>query len=194
MNLQLNSPYKPCPYKCPYCCAGYEGDKSLFQDDEETALYFTDKEEYMRRLRNVLMKKPIDTVVITGSTEPTLFPQWIKDVLRELRRLEHPLIEVATHYKCYYGNKYLQTIAYSFSEIPKDRLHVSKAQNTRAVFILHDGMSLNSIIEYHRRSGGQTTVKNLAWNSYGNKRTNDWTGWARDARTDERKGNYGRSD
>lgn len=172
MNLQINSPYKPCPYQCPYCCARYESD-TLFQDSETTSLYFTDKPEYMQRLRDVLSSMEFDTIVITGSTEPTLFPDWMNDVLDELELGCYRNIEVATRNTDYAGRPPIQVISYSFHKVPK---HIcwSWAQITRAVFILHDGISIDDIIRYHQIACGQTTVKNLATNSYGNPAVNDW--------------------
>lgn len=173
MNLQLNSPYKPCPYECPYCVAGFADEMSLFADDEARALYFTGREDYLQRLRSVLKEGHYGTVVITGSTEPTLFYDWIDDVVDLMTREFYARIEITTRNSAYFGDPRMQVVSYSLDRIPRVILQ-SRAQTTRAVFILHDRLRIEDIIGYHLRSEGQTTVKRLALNSYGNPEIDNW--------------------
>lgn len=173
MNLQINSPFKPCPYKCPFCCAGFPDDKSIFNDDEDSALYFVDKEEYLRRLAILVNTFRFDTVVITGSTEPTLFPEWMNDVITTLKICGVQNIEVTTRNETYKGDVSIQVVSYSMHAIPIYPL-LSDAKITRAVFILNKGIDIDEIIGYHMHTYGQTTVKNLADNSYNNESVNAW--------------------
>lgn len=173
MNLQLNSPYRPCPYQCPFCCAGFVGNKSLFQENGQDAFCFVNPHAYVMRLNRLLLSRSFDTVVITGGTEPTLFPEWIRAVRHILDLRQCDSVEVITRNTSYRGDPDLSVVAYSFDKIP-DRVILSKAQTTRAVFILNDALTIDSIIDYHERAGGQTTVKNMAKNSYGNDEINAW--------------------
>lgn len=173
MNLQVNSPYVACPYRCAYCVAGFEGEKSLFNDSRDTALYFTDWRAYMSRLAEVVWSGGFDTAVITGSTEPTLFDRWVRDVLSVLAVAKGIKTELTTRNTGFMGQKWMDAVSYSFDRVP-ERVYVSQAKHTRAVFILHDGLDLEGVVRYHREAGGQTTVKNMARNSYGNKCINDW--------------------
>lgn len=77
MNLQICCPYKKCPFGCPTCIAATDyvypyGD-----------IYFSNREKYLDILRSTIGK--YDTYVLTGDTEPTLFYDWIKDVVSVLK-------------------------------------------------------------------------------------------------------------
>lgn len=173
MNLQLNSPYKPCPYKCPFCCAGFVDSSSWFRDTEHDALFFTDRHAYLSRLYTLLDDMNFGTVVITGNTEPTLFRDWIRAVRHILDLRFDGKVEITTRNIAYRGDEDLYAVSYSFDRIP-EVVHISRAKITRSVFILNDNLSIDSIIAYHKRTGGQTTVKNMARNSYGNDQVNAW--------------------
>lgn len=114
MNLQLCSPYKKCPFNCPMCIAA--------TDDGEVNnvfnLYEADVFEYMKRV--IIAARDKEAVVITGDTEPTLFPQWISKMLKLLSLMDYEgKIELQTkNYKLgYYLPDWaadgLTTVAYS---------------------------------------------------------------------------------
>lgn len=86
MNLQITSPYKFCPYRCPFCVSNFEGEykyENLFEENEEL---------YLKKLGQELQSGDYEGVVLTGMTEPTLFPNWIT-VVRNLLRYDFPHIE-----------------------------------------------------------------------------------------------------
>lgn len=120
MNLQLCSPYKKCPFNCPMCIAA--------TDDGEVNnvfnLFEAEPFEYMKRVIEAARNK--ETVVITGDTEPTLFPQWISKMLKLLSLVDYNgKIELQTkNYNLDYflhdwANDGLTTVAYS-ATCPKD--------------------------------------------------------------------------
>lgn len=89
MNLQLVSPYKKCPYNCPMCIA---------RTNEEYPypnLYESDRNQYFQKLYDAL--DGISVVVVTGSTEPTLFVDWVIDVISFIKVFTpHIKIELQT--------------------------------------------------------------------------------------------------
>lgn len=133
MNLQLCSPYKKCPFNCPMCIAA--------TDDGEINnvpnLFGENRFEYYLKLGQALRGKK--TVVITGDTEPTLFPNWISSVLNYMRNLEYQgKIELQT--KNYHitslvkewSNHDLDLVAYS-ATCPDDLDKVFKMMNTEII-------------------------------------------------------------
>lgn len=114
MNLQLCSPYKKCPFKCPMCIAATDDGEinNVFN------LYENNRAEYFYELAKAIRGK--DTVVITGDTEPTLFPEWISNVLKFLQIIDYKgKVELQTKNYCLSSYCYewynldLNTIAYS---------------------------------------------------------------------------------
>lgn len=114
MNLQLCSPYKKCPFNCPMCIAA--------TDDGEVNnvfnLFEAEPFEYMKRVIEAVRDK--ETVVITGDTEPTLFPQWISKMLKLLSLMDYEgKIELQTknynlgYYLPDWAADGLTTVAYS---------------------------------------------------------------------------------
>lgn len=77
MNLQICSPYRRCPFACPMCIAATEdGEKNNVYN-----LWKNNRVEYFQRLDDFLENSETETMVITGDTEPTLFPDWISEIL-----------------------------------------------------------------------------------------------------------------
>lgn len=74
MNLQIVSPYKKCPFTCPMCIA------STKEDYQYENLYAIDKVAYANKLWDNIMVGDYSTFVLTGDTEPTLFPEWLQMV------------------------------------------------------------------------------------------------------------------
>lgn len=81
MNLQLVSPFKVCPYKCPHCVS------ALDEPYPYENLYESNHDTYMARLQQLLMVSNYKSITITGMTEPTLFPEWITEVFTLIKKL-----------------------------------------------------------------------------------------------------------
>lgn len=114
MNLQLCSPYRKCPFNCPMCIAATDDGEinNVFN------LYENNRAEYFYKLAKAIQGK--DTVVITGDTEPTLFPEWISNVLKFFQIIGYEgKIELQTKNYClsYFCHEWynldLDLIAYS---------------------------------------------------------------------------------
>lgn len=134
MNLQLCSPYKKCPFNCPMCIAA--------TDDGEVNnvfnLFEAEPFEYMKRVLEATINK--DAVVITGDTEPTLFPEWISKMLKLLSLVDYNgKIELQTkNYNLDYflhdwANDGLTTVAYS-ATCPKDIDRIIEMMKTHSSY------------------------------------------------------------
>lgn len=134
MNLQLCSPYKKCPFNCPMCIAA--------TDDGEVNnvfnLFEAEPFEYMKRVLEATINK--DAVVITGDTEPTLFPEWISKMLKLLSLVDYNgKIELQTkNYNLGYflhdwANDGLTTVAYS-ATCPKDIERIIEMMKTHSSY------------------------------------------------------------
>jgi organic radical activating enzyme len=161
MNLQVNSPYTKCPYRCPYCVAGVMG-VYPFSDHcyrDTPWLYFT-------LLERAISRYGIDTVVITGSTEPTLFPKWIEEVCRNIP--QHVRVELQTkNYKWAETYDTINVIAYSNDCIPT-RERTKQNFIVRDVFLWNKELTSSMIIKYFQSQPNvdQCTVKQLVSSSY----------------------------
>lgn len=134
MNLQLCSPYKKCPFNCPMCIAA--------TDDGEVNnvfnLFEAEPFEYMKRVLEATINK--DAVVITGDTEPTLFPEWISKMLKLLSLVDYNgKIELQTknynlgYYLDNWANDGLTTVAYS-ATCPKDIDRIIEMMKTHSSY------------------------------------------------------------
>ena len=134
MNLQLCSPYKKCPFNCPMCIAA--------TDDGEVNnvfnLFEAEPFEYMKKVLEATINK--DAVVITGDTEPTLFPEWISKMLKLLSLVDYNgKIELQTkNYNLGYflhdwANDGLTTVAYS-ATCPKDIDRIIEMMKTHSSY------------------------------------------------------------
>ena len=170
MNLQVNSPYTKCPYRCPYCVAGVSSTYP-FAD----TLYNQYPAEYLRKLVAVVKKHNITTVVLTGSTEPTLFPAWLWYVCTTLRPLG---IKVELQTKNYHWRSTYDTIgviAYSHDKIPTHKRLPIKDCLVRDVFLWNKALTARSIVNYFKSQPNvdQLTIKQLVASSYGIKSIDD---------------------
>lgn len=171
MNLQVNSPYKKCPYRCPFCVAGIEDKQSLFSD----LFYEEHPVEYIERLISIIKEYDIDTVVITGSTEPTLFLDWIERVVTSVRPYVRQ-IEIQTRNYQFMGMEGIDVVAYSYSEIPNNEHELPHYGIMRNVFIYSDTMTPEDLINFWLLSKNisQMTVKQMIKSSYGDARIDEY--------------------
>lgn len=159
MNLQLVSPYTKCPFHCPFCVAAVNEETSY--SDE---LYYANQPEYFARLLDTIHTYNIKTVVITGDTEPTLFPEWIEKVLMTLGHV-NVKIEIQTRNYKFKGDKRFDVVAYSFDKVPNEPIK-SKAKQTRAVFINNTNLNLRELFNYKQTSKQQVTLKQMQKSAY----------------------------
>lgn len=174
MNLQINSPYKKCPYNCPFCIAA-KCPTSVFSDD----LYFSSLGVYLTRLVDIIKTYHIDTVILTGDTEPTLFPLWVEQVSSTARAFGCK-VEIQTrnyNFKPMFG---FNVVAYSCASMPPIHL-LPKQKGTyikRYTFVLNDGISNDDILSlmalYTIPNKEQVTIKYLRPSSYDDTETNAW--------------------
>lgn len=178
MNLQITSPYKPCPFKCPYCVSNFEGDYP-FEN-----LYQKDKAEYYKRLAKVLKYDEYTGIVFTGMTDPSLFIEWVYDTKRFLDdkfpKLETTFQTSDTTFVNWFN---FDVLAYSVSN--KNRGYFA----ARAFFhlgnkdtIIRYNMMLSKDFMFHNvreliegtNSAAQYTVKYLFPTSNGHAETDEW--------------------
>ena len=171
MNLQVNSPYKKCPYRCPFCVAGIEDGQKFFSD----LFYEVHPMRYVARLVSIVKEYDIDTVVITGSTEPTLFLDWIEKVVTSVRPYVRR-IEIQTRNYQFMGMEGIDVVAYSYSEIPANEHELPHYGIMRNVFIYNDTMTPEELLLFFFQAKGtfQMTVKQMIQSSYGNARIDEY--------------------
>lgn len=178
MNLQIVSPYAPCPYNCPYCVSNFEGDYQ-FSD-----LYHENKEAYLNRLRGILIvseeEGDFTGAIITGLTDPTLFPEWIDDVKNVLKDFTLEEITLQTSNYNYQNTSGLTVIAYSIGH--RDKIHLLPTRNEidenvilRFNIMLSKDLDFTDALRISAHSPqSQYTVKYLALTSHGHSETDEW--------------------
>ena len=179
MNLQLVSPYAPCPYKCSYCVSNFEGNYQ-FHD-----LYHSDRETYLNRLKGILITSADEGnfftgAVLTGLTDPSLFPEWVEDVKTTLQEYSTGEVTFQTSNYKYRNTDGLSVIAYSIghrdkiAQLPK-REDIDPEVVLRFNIMLSKDMTVLDIIKVIRHSpNAQYTVKYLMPTSHGHSETDKW--------------------
>lgn len=174
MNLQINSPYKKCPYNCPFCIAA-KCPIGLFSDD----FYYNNLGGYLVRLVDIIKTHKIDTVVLTGDTEPTLFPLWVEQVASTARAFGCK-VEIQTrnyNFKPMFG---FDVVAYSCTKVPPLSILAKQAgtYTKRYTIVLTDEITDDEIkCLMLLRSGDnpdQITIKYLRPSSYDDADINAW--------------------
>lgn len=162
MNLQVNSPYTKCPYRCPYCVAGVTADYP-FPD----TMYNEQPRHYFATLALIVLVNHVENVIITGSTEPTLFPKWIEQVCNTLRSFNVGIELQTKNYNWTETFGRINVIAYSHDCIPT---HERPKHNCtiRDVFLWNKALTSSMIIKYFQGQPNvdQCTVKQLVSSSY----------------------------
>lgn len=178
-NLQLTSPFKTCPYKCKYCVSNFSGDYP-FEN-----LYNIRPWEYFKSLRYALATGKYSGIVITGMTDPSLFPKWIEDVLHEMN-MYFPKITVTlqTANMYYRPQVRLDVLAYSVGSIEKAELAILAARKeeeytVRYNLMLSKEFDYEDILTFYDEITkinplAQFTVKYLYPTSNGHDETDKW--------------------
>lgn len=179
-NLQLTSPYRKCPYKCPYCVSNFEGEY-MYRD-----LYHTDPEEYFNSLKKVLSTNTYTGVVLTGMTDPTLFPEWVRDVLVFVKtHFPHITTTLQTASLTYVPMEGIDVIAYSIGSYFKSSQARRRVEVVKGDYILRYNLMLSKQFRSHemfifiksilkKAPEAQFTVKYLQPTSNGDEETDKW--------------------
>lgn len=175
--IQLESPYRTCPFKCPFCCSAFEGtnpygDGSLYQEDP--GAYFT-------QLVEAIQDNNTNEIIVTGMTEPTLFPEFVDDSLRFCIDMGlESVIQTMNHTftgETLSGAIY-DVVAYSLRSTEQLlNAPVSLAKTTRYVVVMNDEIDievLKSFAEHMIAHGHQVTIKYLANTSNGHPEVDQW--------------------
>ena len=154
-----------------FALQGIEDKQSLFSD----LFYEKHPVEYIERLISIVKEYDIDTVVITGSTEPTLFLDWIEKVVTSVRPYVRQ-IEIQTRNYQFMGMEGIDVVAYSYSEIPNNEHELPHYGIMRNVFIYNDTMTPEDLINFWLLSKNisQMTVKQMIKSSYGDARIDEY--------------------
>lgn len=170
MNLQVCCPYKPCPYKCPICIAQYE--VYPFED-----IYFSDKKTWQKNLKKIIKDKNIKAIIITGDTEPTLFIEFINDVIQIANKMRIPVELQTKNYTINPNQTFFGLDVISYSNIGHDMIQKHNILNhkiTREVFILTKDLydNFDQLVNYIKHNkkdikNYQATIKYLQNNSHG---------------------------
>lgn len=100
------SPFMNCPFNCPFCCAR---GNSTNNNIELTKDYWTN-------LVDSIENSYYENIMITGDTEPTLFPEWIKKVV-DITNDYDLISELRTHNYIYNPTDvYFDQVWYSITE------------------------------------------------------------------------------
>lgn len=108
------SPFKTCPFDCPFCCA----------KDNETNANITLAPNYWENINELLAYSKYQNLMLSGDTEPTLFPQWLEKLTK--MSYEYDIItELRTHnYNYSPSDTYFNQVWYSITDI-KDMSRLS---------------------------------------------------------------------
>lgn len=177
MNLQLVSPYKTCPFKCPFCCAVVDRDYP-WKDN----LYKTNKAKYFQRLLGAIADNDIQTVVITGDTEPTLFEDWLSECAGFIRAF-FPSVKIELQTKNYNTKVFdIDRIRYSIAN-PEDFYRACCANKYNCgkigfTYLLSCKLTAKDITKCRsfisEELGIQHTVKVLQYSPTGNLDIDTW--------------------
>lgn len=174
--MQVESPYRTCPFKCEFCCSSFEGtnpfgDYSLFEDD---------KVKYVVDVMDIIRKHKIKELLVTGMTEPTLFQDFVYTMLVIADTLGvQSTIQTMNHkFTGFYGNLSYDVVAYSMKNNEQMlKPPVAPESITRYVVIYSNMIDDNVLIDFSKDSiskGRQVTVKFMAKTSNGHKSVDEW--------------------
>ncbi len=146
-----------CNARCPFCVARMTG---LELDNREPEVNWRN----FRKACNFAKMKGVDTVLITGKGEPTLFPQQMTKYLERLESWDFPFIELQTNGKQIATNDFNRHLVdwydYGLSTIALSIVHY-KAERNQEVYQLAGGyLDLPALIEklHHYRFSVRLTL------------------------------------
>lgn len=174
--MQVESPYKTCPFKCEFCCSSFEGtnpygDYSLFEDN---------KVKYINDVMDIIKKHEIKEILVTGMTEPTLFQDFVYTMLVIANTLgvQSTIQTMNRNFKGVYDDLAYDVVAYSIKN-NEQMLEPAVAPKsiTRYVIIYSNMINDDILINFAKEAiaeGRQVTVKFMAKTSNGHKEVDDW--------------------
>lgn len=158
MNLQVVSPYRKCPFACPMCIAATDYEYP-YED-----VYKSNEPEYITKLQKALHDFTGD-VVITGDTEPTLFMDWVGEVIY-LTKFAGRNAELQTKNYAVDVDRLqgLDTLAYSITNV-KEYLKIRNLRkiqgNNRLVILLTKEFNFLNVDNFELFGFNQVTFKCL---------------------------------
>lgn len=169
--MQVESPYRTCPYKCPFCCSAFEGTYPFEGKD----LYLSNKEEYIKRLEEAVIEHNVKEIIVTGMTEPTLFKEFCKDIQVFAKgRGIISVIQTMNH-------TYQEDFDYTAYSLKNNEMllnpPVAEYGVTRYTVILSKDINIPILIRFAQESilsGKQVTIKYMAKTSNGHKEVDEW--------------------
>ena len=122
MNLQVCIPYQKCPFGCPMCIAS--------NPKHYDNLFATNSAAYLGGLGATMLRRKYQDVVLTGDTDPTLNPEWLKRVARFLTNFKYKVgVEIQTHNYGWKGMDGITVNAFSITTL-KDATRISSIRTT----------------------------------------------------------------
>ena len=111
-------PFIVCPYECKFCCA----------KDNKTNQNIQLTPDYWETLENSLVLGEYRNIMLTGDTEPTLFPKWLSHITHLANR--HGIItELRTHnYNYHPVDVQFSQVWYSITDV-KDLIRLPELYN-----------------------------------------------------------------
>lgn len=122
MNLQVCIPFQKCPFGCPMCIAS--------NPKNYTNLFKVNPAAYLGGLGLTMSNHKYKDVVLTGDTDPTLDPEWLKRVTRFLANFKYKVgVEIQTHNYTWKGMDGITVNAFSITTL-KDAARIPSIHTT----------------------------------------------------------------
>ena len=176
--LQVECPYRTCPFQCKFCCSAFEGSYPF----NDTSLYLENRWAYFQTLGDVIKEYNVEEIIVSGMTEPSLSPEYVDDMAMFCRRNGiTSVIQTMDHSKGY-GN--YDVVAYSIRDAAQmDKVPVSDAATTRYTIVLSNEIKDADLLRFiwrtksaaeHLGTEWQMTIKYLAYTSNGHKEVDEY--------------------
>jgi len=170
MNLQVCVPDSPCMFKCPFCISHNRNRQNYFENrTNESSFYFA-------ALSDAIQKYNIETVVITGSTEPTQHPAFIRAVGKYIKTYyPNVKVELQTHMVYAMSLDYKYIDVYAFSVYTSNQIDnaikvcIPMTAKKRVVVLVNDQLKLDPV---QLSKFDQVTVKQLQYGD--DMKVNKW--------------------
>lgn len=122
MNLQLCIPYQKCPFGCPMCIAS--------NPKKYDNLFASNAVAYLNDLKAAMLCQKYKDIILTGDTDPTLDPEWLRRVAHFLADFKYKVgVEIQTHNYFWKGMDGIAVNAFSITT-PKDAARIPSIHTT----------------------------------------------------------------
>lgn len=175
MNLQILVPYQKCIFNCPFCISKTHRHKNRFKN-----LYNLDNKKWQLNLIEVLEEyKDINSVIITGTSEPLLNIECVMQMIDIIRKKRSDIsIEIQTRYYLKTSvSELVDVMAYSISDVNMlNKPYLTKRINRYVILLTNffNNYSLNSLLSMIPDRVKQITFKTLHDSDGYNKKIDRW--------------------